>query len=540
MSTYSLLNNSINFSDAEERFMSLQFWLWDSNSKIRTEFQKWYNNKEDMLSVLNGYPNITEELLNKYILKPLYAKLSKFDIYDVSIKSFSDECLNVNDAIDMLNEVADAYNRIIRNLNDQIQYREERKANRGQVVGGGFGLSGAVKGMATAGAINMTTGMAHSIINSFGNASSEEEAKTEIRNLYKKSLPLLSGAICSCSIDIANQYMVMLNERVKNTYCSSFNSDKASALLANAKNIKDKRIELLVESFSYCPWNYELYEYIFNTYPEERKSLLSLANRFKIDLSETIEELLNTYYTDNAKKNEILALEAKRKILSTMSELGVNESKTLDNLEIDCLNRICVGWETSDESTCNSMRDKVKQYDALDKNKQPFLDNIQKRIEEIWAKEDGDIFDNYIMNLNITKSDEIKSAIKFVESKSRTKDSEKYITMLNHCNYSNFKKARKYYKYFATSKIQMVTRFSGAIIAIIGLVLLLGMDNFSFYLQILPMILGVALQIHINGLYDEYYILTVRNKIYPKILSMSDADFEKEFKGGQDEKNKNE
>ena len=44
-------------------------------------------------------------------------------------------------------------------------YRSARKDGRGRVVGGGFGFSGAVKGMAAAGAINMTTGLFHGIAN---------------------------------------------------------------------------------------------------------------------------------------------------------------------------------------------------------------------------------------------------------------------------------------------------------------------------------------------------------------------------------------
>ena len=39
---------------------------------------------------------------------------------------------------------------------DERAYRSARKDGRGRVVGGGFGFSGAVKGMAAAGAINMT------------------------------------------------------------------------------------------------------------------------------------------------------------------------------------------------------------------------------------------------------------------------------------------------------------------------------------------------------------------------------------------------
>ena len=64
-------------------------------------------------------------------------------------------------------------------------YRSARKDGRGRVVGGGFGFSGAVKGMAAAGAINMTTGLFHGIANAVGNAASAAEAARNKRSLFR-------------------------------------------------------------------------------------------------------------------------------------------------------------------------------------------------------------------------------------------------------------------------------------------------------------------------------------------------------------------
>lgn len=53
---------------------------------------------------------------------------------------------------DAFNVALEAYQNITGEEQRMRQYREMRKAGRGQVIGGGFGFSGAVKGMATAGA----------------------------------------------------------------------------------------------------------------------------------------------------------------------------------------------------------------------------------------------------------------------------------------------------------------------------------------------------------------------------------------------------
>ena len=80
------------------------------------------------------------------------------------------------------------YGRNIQQMVDHcltIEDREERKESRGRVVGGGFGLGGALTGMATAGAMNAVSGAGHSIINAIGNASSEWEAKVAKKKLYE-------------------------------------------------------------------------------------------------------------------------------------------------------------------------------------------------------------------------------------------------------------------------------------------------------------------------------------------------------------------
>lgn len=56
------------------------------------------------------------------------------------------------------------------------EYREARKASRGRWRGGGFGLGGALKGAATAGALNAVSGFGHDLVNSAGNLSSALDA----------------------------------------------------------------------------------------------------------------------------------------------------------------------------------------------------------------------------------------------------------------------------------------------------------------------------------------------------------------------------
>ena len=64
------------------------------------------------------------------------------------------------------------------------QEREMQKEDRPRVIGGGFGLSGAAKGMLEAGAINMMTGAAYSLFNSFGDSGTDSREESELAELY--------------------------------------------------------------------------------------------------------------------------------------------------------------------------------------------------------------------------------------------------------------------------------------------------------------------------------------------------------------------
>lgn len=104
--------------------------------------------------------------------------------YDEShLEEYTEDCRT--DWYDVFQEAISACQKITGELNQEREYRAARKAGRGRVVGGGFGFSGAVKGMATAGAMNMGAGMLHSIANGLGNAMSEAKASSAKDDFFK-------------------------------------------------------------------------------------------------------------------------------------------------------------------------------------------------------------------------------------------------------------------------------------------------------------------------------------------------------------------
>lgn len=392
---------------------------------------------------------------------------------------------------------------------------------------------------------------------------------------------------------------------------SSFDSDKAEALLENAKKHPQKAKGLLAEAITQCPWLYDVYAHIFVNFPEERQNIWNIGLAYHIDLSdeveeaiakeytaaakvsevealkaktriiaimqdfnvsksstfdqlekdcltrlvkelpreemitcfqsydaleknkanvihnlliwelaakynvtysaEEIEEILNSYYDSAAKATEEKALEAKAKITTVMSALSVSESTTFDTLEHDCLARICKGCDNADEATCNALKDQVTAYSALEKNKKPFFDKIQNRIETIWAAEDGEIFDNLLVQTNIADAAAVASAIEFVKSKGRTASAKRYMKALEGCTEKNIKAARKYNG--STPKVCMW----------IGLLIILaGAISFFIEVDILLVValvaFGLAFLLYAGSLRTAWNLLTLDGTVVHPLL----------------------
>ena len=622
MGKYSLLGQVIEFKDCNERFFDIQYRVWNAMDAASSEFNQWYDNCGDILTVLKGYEDIAGALIIRKANEPLFQELPQLGIYDLSEDRYDDDCLIIDESIKAFDVVADAYNSIIEQQAAEEEYRAERKANRGRVVGGGFGVDGALKGMATAGAMNAVAGAGHSVVNAIGNIGSAIEAASAKKELYNNGSvkKVLRDGIRSDILSCYNAHINMINDRKRDYYSTSFNSDKAGALFQNAKKVPEKREELLLESFKNCPWDEELLTYLFLTYKEERKNVWSISERFHVDLNDTaeaafsqmytaearnseakaqtvkkdileqmdmlgitqsatinviekdgitrilhgyesaneekqnemfaaveaysaadsnkasvihsqgiwelaskyqvkfttdeVETILGKVYTSEAKESEEEAQIARKKIKTIMKTLKVKESKTLDCLESDCLARLCCGYQTANEATCNEMMSKIKTYDALQKNKDPFVKKVQGRIEAIWSAEDGEIFDNVYLNTNIEKAEEVAEAIAFVKAKKRTTSGDKYLKALEGCNAQNIKKARQFQN--PTTKLAML---AGIALVVLGIIFLF--VDLGFVLSLAVVAAGVVLLVYYFSLKKIWDLLTLRGTLVHSQISAS-------------------
>ena len=410
--------------------------------------------------------------------------------------------------------------------------------------------------------------MGHGVINAVGNAGSNMEASSAIRKLYtqSKTREILSTALEEDLFAVFLAHIDLVNDHKPGYISESFDPERASALFENAKAIADKRCDLLIQALSLCPWNAKLVQYLFVNFPEERREVSVIANRFHVDLSAVYEALLEKEYPEEARGSEDAAQKAKAKIRSIMEEYHIEESATLDLLERDCLERLCIGFESADKATCLAIQERLHQYDALEKNKAPYLEQIsqrltdiwneelaalcrgyeqadeptcngmktavqahdapedlktvflgrlQQRIEEIWSAEDGALFEKLYLNTDIHDPAAVVKTLEEVKRTARTAASESFISALETCTEKEIRKARTFRR-GVHPKLYTVIGWT---------VFLLGVSNFFFlHLGLLATVLCVVASFIFFGLYanlsDPWEKLTLKGKVlHPALTS---------------------
>ena len=198
------------------------------------------------LAFLKGYdacgtlPNVTKQL-------PALKYKHYFGVAESNVKALRDADILGYDytAEDYLAETADrcvaldnvyydllaTYKRLNHEKQAAERYREMRKESRGRLIGGGFGIVGALKGIVMAEAFNLVTGAAHSLYNMADGTFTDSEIASRMRKIYETGRNLATNAV----FDDVVEMMFALYDRINYTPVYSFDNRKA----LNIKNAVD-------------------------------------------------------------------------------------------------------------------------------------------------------------------------------------------------------------------------------------------------------------------------------------------------------------
>ena len=188
-------------------------------------------------------------------------------------------------------------------------------------------------------------------------------------------------------------------------------------------------------------------------------------------------------------------------------------------------NGSCARFQSMSLEGLHMLKEQLEKYDAHADNKKTYFERIQKRIEEIWAKEDGEIFDNYLMQADILSSKVIEEGKAYIKDKGRTADSEKYYKAFETCTLPNIKKARLFYLLSKTTISMWIFKLLGIALIAFGWIYVAFVEELTF-VDTLPLLAGIAYQIFYMHIKKKWTLITIKGTVINPIITLSQKEFE--------------
>ena len=337
---FRILNGTITITDERKNYCHLRALFDHYGNQARSSFKNFYLND---ISSLDGFLDNAVDVIVK-IYKNIGEKaleyLSHFDIYQYDSSDFLNYMGKNSHFLEYYHELDEFRASLIKDQEEQKRYRAARKQARGRWQGGGFGLTNAMIGAATAGAMNTVTGIGHSAVNLIGNAFTSLSVSSQKSSVYhdKKTQKKLFDAVYTDIFELHYLLASLINDNTKLSLDVILPEDekKASTLLNNIQKLDlptEKAQRLLIQALNLNPFSSSIYQYIFNYFPDDMESCFSLTDYITANnaLSFLSEELAK-YYSTLSSDTEEQALQTKELLLQRMKQYHMSSSQELDDI----------------------------------------------------------------------------------------------------------------------------------------------------------------------------------------------------------------
>ncbi len=287
---FNFYGGTITYKGDTDTYLQIYNTLIDEAGKAKSKYRKAYKDWGDVETFLDygyGYGiSLMEDIFLKFsdvFMAHRYYNFSidllkKHRLYHEVTNEFASAYFDVERRYEEIENVKRA---------DEAR-REYRKNTRSRVIGGGFGIKGAVKGMAMAGAINMGTGLAHSTFNMIGNLFSSMSASSSKADLYDSS----EDYICESLKQSIRDMMIIFDDLLKINV--SFDQDMAEKII---KNIDDniitgsQRIVALRDALKAYPFEEYIYYLVDKYYNDAEENVMPIAEYFGVPIKRYFREL---------------------------------------------------------------------------------------------------------------------------------------------------------------------------------------------------------------------------------------------------------
>lgn len=303
-----------------------------------TEALEKYEDCEDLVD--NGEKDFQQSLVIALEdLKSAYVSVGEYDKdYDSIFQMAVDQEL-LAPFDDAYGEFLQRAGAIVDDFENEKNYREARKDNRSQWVGGTIGGNAisAVNTQMKIGAMNAASGAAHGLVNAAGNYLSEKEAENKLKNLFgseKMRKAMIKGVYDS----VMNLRFMLIKSAGGMEHFLIVTPEgemKAQRLVNNLKSgvISEDKLETVFEDvLNSDPYNVEFYQYLFDKYGDDG-SLSEFANYFGIDdLTTYKDDKALEYVKNNQGETEEDAQKAKELLLAYCEQIKLEVNDNLNSV----------------------------------------------------------------------------------------------------------------------------------------------------------------------------------------------------------------
>ena len=293
--------NSIVVTDERDLYNDIRKDYMEYAGVYTEKFSKQYDKNIYNFDQLAQYAyDIGSVVINDLVKNVIIPALMGVNIYDIDIETFiNDYFIDYHTWDDDFGIVSDKYMEIVLRGEHLDEYRRARRLGRGRIIGGGFGLSSAAKGIVQAGAINAAFGVMHASFNGIAKLVSsgiDAQRKNAIFSNPETKEALVKGIFN----EVFNSHYAIIDILIERSKCnanvkpSAVDKKRADAIF---NNIKDKYLQiekkqlgkLISELFELNPYNREYYLFAldqFCAYDARKNEIREIAKFFNVDISE--------------------------------------------------------------------------------------------------------------------------------------------------------------------------------------------------------------------------------------------------------------
>lgn len=341
MIEFEIDSNKIAFSDKMILYNEIRLYYKDLALECKDIFTEKYKEKYKTLEQLckdsedNGLvlgANIIKVALDKTI--DLLVELGYIDIdLDYFFNNYYNEYYTWEEDFE---EIREQYLKFVLDQKMMDEYRVQRRLNRGRLVGGGFGVKGATKGMVMAGLGNTVLGGAHMMVNGIEKFISECKDYSKMNDIFKnpKTLNFLSDSIEQCVFNIHFAYVkfIMDNSTTPINIISEHDVRKSTNMYNNLKHklsTKEELITLFKNILNINPYFEPIYFTYIDRFGDENKQVELIGQYFGLDIKKYKFTLLKDFYDSSLLEciDEESSIILKEKINQMIKRLGYEEDK---------------------------------------------------------------------------------------------------------------------------------------------------------------------------------------------------------------------